>query len=279
VQANIDFADERDAMQKFRTGMRLAPVMNAIFANSCVVDGSTAKHLSFRGHVWTDTDRARCGMLRFAWDPGAGFEAYVDWALGVPVYFFLRDGRYTRDVTGVPFRKLLGGMPGLPRPNLDDWNLHLTTLFPEVRLKGFLEFRSTDSQPARTLLAPAALVKGAFYDADCLDAAWDLVKTWTFEECLDLAREATRGALRARIRRIGLREIATELGRIAATGLVRQGQKDERGRDEAIYLDPMLEMVAEGLSPADVTARHWTGEWNQDLAKLVAGAELTADLP
>jgi glutamate--cysteine ligase len=279
VQANIDFADERDAMLKFRTGMRLAPVMNAIFANSCVVDGEPSRHLSFRGHVWTDTDRARCGLLRFAWDDSAGFESYVEWALDVPVYFLLRDGHYTRDVTGIPFRRLLAGAPGLPRPNLDDWNLHLTTLFPEVRLKSFIEFRSTDAQPARTLLGPAALVKGLFYDADCLAAAWDMGKGWSFEECLDLSHEATQGALAARVRKISLREIARELLVIALEGLRRQDRRDERGRTEGVYLEPTAEMVAEGSCPANLTAKLWAGDAPRRLESLVAGSELDAGLP
>jgi len=279
VQANIDFADERDAMLKFRTGMRLAPLMNAIFANSCIVDGEPSRHLSFRGHVWTDTDRARCGMLRLAWDEGAGFEAYVQWALDVPVYFLLRDGHYTRDVTGIPFRRLLQGVSGLPRPNFDDWNLHLTTLFPEVRLKGFIEFRSTDAQPARTLLGPAALVKGLFYEADCLGAAWDVVKSWSFDECVDLASEATREGLSARMRRIQLRELALEVGTIAAEGLRRLDQRDDRGRNETVYLEPTFELISQGLSPANLTSRRWVGDWNRRMERLVAGSELQDDLP
>jgi glutamate--cysteine ligase len=279
VQANIDFADERDAMRKFRTGMRLAPVMNAIFANSSVVEGVVSPHLSFRGHVWTDTDRARCGLLRFAWDEGAGFESYVRWALDVPVYFLLRDGRYTREETGIPFRRLLDGVPGKRRPNLDDWNLHLTTLFPEVRLKGFIEFRSTDSQPARSLLAPAALVKGLFYEPDCLDAAWDMVKSWTFDECVELAADVTRRALGARMRRIGLREMAAELGKVAAEGLRRQEGMDERGRDETVYLEPCLETIASGTTPAELVARRWRDEWNLDPRALVDATRLRAELP
>ena len=279
VQANIDFADERDAMLKFRTGMRLAPLMNAIFANSCVVDGDLSRHLSFRGHVWSDTDASRCGLLEFAWDETAGFESYVTWAMNVPVYFLLRDGHYTRDVTGIPFRRLLQGVPGLPRPNLDDWNLHLTTLFPEVRLKGFIEFRSTDAQGARTLLGPAALVKGLYYDADCLAAAWDLGKSWTFAECAELARQATRGGLAAKIRRLSLRELARELGAIALEGLRRQDCRDEQGRTEAVYLEPTLEMVSRGLSPADVTAREWRGATGHRMAALLQAGRLTPDLP
>jgi len=279
VQANIDFADERDAMLKFRTGMRLAPLMNAIFANSCIVDGALSPYLSFRGHVWTDTDRARCGMLRLAWDEGAGFETYVRWALDVPVYFLLRDGHYTRNVAGIPFRRLLDGVAGLPRPNFDDWHLHLTTLFPEVRLKGFIEFRSTDAQPARTLLAPPALVKGLFYEPDCLAAAWDVVKSWSYDECVDLASSAVREGLAARMRRIQLREFAAELGSIASEGLRRLDRRDERGRNEAVYLEPTLELIAQGISPADQTSKQWMGEWNRQLERLVAGSELKNDLP
>jgi glutamate--cysteine ligase len=279
VQANIDFADERDAMLKFRTGMRLAPVMNAIFANSCVVDGSLSRYLSFRGHVWTDTDRARCGLLRFAWDDGAGFESYVQWALDVPVYFLLRDGRYTRDVTGIPFRRLLEGVSGFPRPNLDDWNLHLTTLFPEVRLKGFIEFRSTDAQPARTLLAPAALVKGLFYEPDCLAATWDVVKSWGFDECVELAVDASREALAARMRRIALREIASELGSIAREGLRRQDRRDEQGRTEVVYLEPTLEMIGQGVSPASLDAKRWKSQPEGQLRRLIEEAPLVPELP
>jgi glutamate--cysteine ligase len=279
VQANIDFADERDAMLKFRTGMRLAPVMNAIFANSSIVDGAPADYASFRGHVWTDTDRARCGLLRFAWDDTAGFESYVQWALDVPVYFFLRDGHYTRDVTGIPFRALLDGVRGLPRPNFDDWNLHLTTLFPEVRLKGFIEFRSTDAQPARTLLGPAALVKGLFYESDCLAAAWDMVRSWSFDECVELYRDVVRGGLQARMRRIAVQELAAELGSIAAEGLRRQDRRDERGRTEALYLEPSLELIAHGQWPGSSTMRDWTGSWNRQTGSLVAGSELRDEIP
>jgi glutamate--cysteine ligase len=167
----------------------------------------------------------------------------------------------------------------LARPNLDDWNLHLTTLFPEVRLKGFIEFRSTDSQPARTLLAPAALVKGLFYESDCLEAAWDMVKSWRFEECLELSCEAPRRGLAARMRRIPLRELAVELGSIAAAGLRRQGQKDERGRDESVYLEPTLEQLAAGITPADLVAQKWKGEWGAEISRLVDGTRLDLDLP
>jgi glutamate--cysteine ligase len=144
VQANIDYADEADAMRKLRIGMATAPIVNAIFANSCISENRLNGQLSYRGYIWTDTDRARCGLLPFAFRPGASFRDYVDWALDVPLYFVLRGGRYRTEVTGVPFRRFLDtGLDG-QRATLDDWRLHLTTLFPEVRLKGYIELRSAD---------------------------------------------------------------------------------------------------------------------------------------
>src|SRR5258706_10109815 len=186
VQANIDFESERDAIQKLRIGMGVAPIVNAIFANSPLVDGDLSGHLSFRGHVWTDTDRARCGLLPFAFRDDANFADYVAWALDVPMYFILRDGRYVTQVTGVPFRRFLAdGWQGEPA-TLDDWSLHLTTLFPEVRLKGFIEFRSADSQPPARVLALPALAKGLFYTEDCQQAGLDLVRRWSFDQVREL---------------------------------------------------------------------------------------------
>src|SRR5713101_6475925 len=162
VQANIDYADEGDAMRKLRVGMGLSPLLNAMFANSSVSDGDLNRYMSFRGHVWTATDAARCGLLRFAFRDGAGFADYVEWALDVPLYFILRGGRYQTAVTGAPFRRFLVEGAGGERATLDDWNLHLTTLFPEVRLKGYIELRSADSQPPERMLALPALGRAAF---------------------------------------------------------------------------------------------------------------------
>src|SRR5881396_1490472 len=144
VQANIDYGDEQDAMLKLRVGMGIAPLVNAMFANSSISDGGLNGYMSFRGHIWTDTDRARCGLLPFVFRAGAGFADYVEWALDVPLYFILRGGRYRTEVTGIPFRRFLAEGAAGERATLDDWNLHLTTLFPEVRLKGYIEIRSAD---------------------------------------------------------------------------------------------------------------------------------------
>jgi len=278
VQANIDYVDERDAMRKLRVGMGIAPLVNAMFANSSVSDGDLNGYMSFRGHIWTDTDNARCGLLPFAFRDGATFADYVDWALDVPLYFLLRDGRYVTGVTGIPFRRFLAEGAAGERATLDDWNLHLTTLFPEVRLKGYIELRSADSQPPERMLALPALVKGVFYTDDCLDAARDLVKRWSFEETRSLYRDVHREALQARYRGIQVLEFARELYAIAEEGLRRQAALGEAGRDERIYLERMGEQLAMGRSPARVIAEKWKDEWEWDrrIERLIEYAEYGA---
>jgi glutamate--cysteine ligase len=258
VQANIDYADERDAMRKLRLGMATSPIVNAVFANSCISEGGVNGQLSFRGHIWTDTDRARCGLLPFAFRADASFADYVSWALDVPLYFVLRKDRYRTEVTGVPFRRFLDtGLDGEPA-TLDDWRLHLTTLFPEVRLKGYLEIRSADSQPPDRVLAVPALVKGMLHETDCLDAVDDLVKRWSFDECTALYRDVTRGGMRARMKGIPVLDLARELYTIAEVGLRRQKEVDAEGRDERVYLDPIREYLSAGRSPAEMTLERWS---------------------
>jgi glutamate--cysteine ligase len=276
VQANIDYADERDAMMKFRVGMGIAPLVNAIFATSSISEGRLNGYMSYRGHIWTDTDNARCGLLPFAFRDGAGFDEYVQWALDVPLYFILRGGRYQTSVTGVPFRRFLAEGAAGERATLDDWNLHLTTLFPEVRLKGYIELRSADSQPPERMLALPALVKGVFYTADCLDAAWDLVKGWGFEERVALYRDVHREALLARFHGIKVLELARELYGIAEEGLRRQAALDAGGHDERMYLERMGEQLAAGRSPARVIAEKWNGEWDRRVQRLIEFAEYRA---
>ena len=278
VQVNIDYANELDAMRKLRVGMALSPLLNAMFANSSVSDGDLNGYMSFRGHVWTDTDRARCGLLPLVFREGAGFLDYVQWALDVPLYFILRRGRYLTAVTGMPFRRFLAEGAEGERATLDDWNLHLTTLFPEVRLKGYIELRAADSQPPERVLALPALVKGVFHEADCLDAAEDLVKPWSHEECLTMYRDVHREALQARVRGVRVLELARELYAIAEEGLRRQRALDDTGQDERIYLEHLGEQLALGRSPARVAAEAWTREWDvaRRVERLLAAAELRA---
>jgi glutamate--cysteine ligase len=276
VQANIDYADEADAMRKLRIGMASAPIVNAIFANSCISENRLNGQLSYRGYIWTDTDRARCGLLPFAFRSGASFRDYVDWALDVPLYFVLRGGRYRTEVTGVPFRRFLDtGLHG-QRATLDDWRLHLTTLFPEVRLKGYIELRSADSQPPGRVLGLPALVKGVFYEPDCLDAADDLVKRWSFSDCSSLYADVTRSSMKARLKGIPVLELARELGSIAEEGLRRQAVLDGEGRDERLYLEPVRELLSAGRSPAQVIAERWSGPWKEQVAPLVADSGFPA---
>jgi glutamate--cysteine ligase len=269
VQANVDYADERDAMRKLRVGMAAAPIVNAMFANSCVAEGRLNGQMSYRGHVWTDTDRARCGLLPFAFRADATFADYVAWALEVPLYFVLRDGQYRTEVTGVPFRRFLEtGLDGGPA-TLDDWRLHLTTLFPEVRLKGYLELRSADSQPPSRVLAVPALVKGLFHEPDCLDAAEDLVKRWSFDACVALYRDVTRSGMSARMKGIAVTELARELYGIADEGLRRQKELDGEGRDERAYLEPIREFVARGRSAAEAAAERWSKTLDRQVERLL----------
>ena len=276
VQVNIDYADEPDAMRKFRTAQGIAPLLNAMFANSPISDGAPNGFRSFRGHVWTDTDRARCGLLSWAFRDDASLAHYVEWALDVPCYFILRNGRYLTSVTGVPFRRFLADGAGGERATLDDWNLHLTTLFPEVRLKGYLELRSTDSQPPDRVLALPALARGLFYEPDCLGAAWDLVKRWSYEDVVALYADVTRTALRARHRGIEVLELARELFVIAEEGLRRLGERDARGNDERVYLQGLGELLAAGRCPADLLLEQWSGKWEQRPDRLIAGTTFDA---
>ena len=268
VQANFDFGDERDAMRKFRGAMGLAPLISAMFANSSISEGRTNGFMTLRGHIWTDTDNARSGMLPFAFSPHAGIEDYVEYALDVPMYFVIRDGRYV-DLTGVKFRDFLRtGYQGTPA-TIDDWALHLTTLFPEVRLKRYLEVRSADSQPPEMMLALPALMKGVLYEDDSLDAAWDLVRPWSWEERLAIWGAAHREGLRAKIRGILLAELAQELLAIAASGLKRQAQTNERGDDENVYLERLVELVRYGKSNGRLLAERWAGAWHGDIQQLI----------
>ena len=269
VQANIDFLDEKDAMAKFRAGMGLAPVLIAMFANSPISDGQLNGYRSFREHIWTDTDRSRQGLLKFAFDPDAGFADYVEYALDVPMYFIIRHHDYV-DMTGITFRQFLQYGHNGERATIEDWADHLTTLFPETRIKRYIEVRSVDSQPPDLMPALSALIKGAFYDNDCLQAAWDLVKGWSWDERMQVYLDSHEHALAARVRRYSLLDLAKELLEIAWEGLRRQNVVNDLGDDETVYLKPLKALVDQGKCPADILVDKWEGELRQDIKKLIA---------
>jgi glutamate--cysteine ligase len=225
--------------------------------------------MTLRGHIWTDTDSARSGVLRFALAERASFDDYVEYALDVPTYFVIRGGDYV-DLTGTTFRHFLQHGHAGERATMTDWALHLTTLFPEVRLKRYLEVRSADSQPTEMMLALPALMKGILYEADSLDAAWDLVRRWSWEERLTAYNDAHRDGLLAKVRGIPLAELARELTAIARSGLERQGRVNARGESESIYLERLEDLARHGKSQGRLLAERWEGEWHRDVGKLIA---------
>jgi glutamate--cysteine ligase len=268
VQANIDFDSQRDAMAKLRLGMGLSPILTAAFANSSISEGRLNGYMSYRQHIWTDTDRDRSGLLPFVFSPDAGFEDYVEWALDVPMYFIHRDGKFI-DLTGMPFREFVKHGAAGHHATMADWQLHLTTLFPETRLKTYIELRSVDSQPPERMLALPALVKGVFYDDDCMLGAWDLVKSWSWSERLEIYDASHKEALSARIRGIPLLDLARELSAIARVGLERQNVRNGRGENETIYLDAFDRQLALRCSPADILAQRWQTEWEERIDRLI----------
>jgi glutamate--cysteine ligase len=276
VQTNLDFSDEADMVKKLRVGLALQPVATALFANSPFVDGRDSGYLSFRSHVWLDTDAARTGMLPFAFDAGMGFERYVDYALDVPMYFVIRHHRYI-DTAGESFRAFLEGrLPQLPgeKPTIVDWENHLSTLFPEVRLKQFLEMRGADMGSAAHVVALPAFWVGLLYDGAALDAAWDLVKGWSAEERQELRNAVPRTALSTPFRRGTVFDLAREAVAIATAGLVNRNRLDAHGDNEAIHLAPLEQTLRDRKTPAERWLDLYRGEWAGDLTRIFAAAEL-----
>jgi len=263
VQVNLDFADEADMVEKFRVSLALQPVATALFANSPFTEGKPNGFLSLRSHVWTDTDPDRCGILPFVFEPGMGFERYVDHVLDVPMYFVYRDGQYI-DASGQSFRDFMAGrLPALPGevPTTSDWQDHLTTLFPEVRLKRFLEMRGADGGPWWRLCALPALWVGLLYDGDAQSAAWDLVKDWTAAEHDQLRAAVPRQALKAPFRGGTVQDIAKVMLKIADAGLKRRARDLMYIADESHFLSPLMEIAESGHTPAERALEAFHGRW------------------
>ena len=267
IQVNLDFGGEADMVKKFRVSLALQPIATALFAASPFKEGKPNGYKSLRSEVWRDTDRNRTGMLPFVFEPGMSFDRYTEYALDVPMYFVYRDGRYI-DVAGSSFRDFLEGrLPQMPgeRPTLDDWSDHLTTLFPEVRMKRFLEMRGADGGRWRRICGLPAFWVGLLYDQTALDAAWDLVKDWTAEERQELRDAVPAAALDARFRRGYVRDIAAEAVAIARTGLRGRNRRNSKDQDETIHLAFVEETVATGRTPADDLLQRYAGPWQQDI--------------
>jgi glutamate--cysteine ligase len=271
IQTNLDYASEADMVQKFRVSLALQPLATALFASSPFTDGKPNGYLSYRSHIWTDTDPARTGMLPFVFDEGFGYDRYVDYMLDVPMYFVFRDGKYI-NAAGQSFRDFMKGeLPALPGelPRLSDWTDHQSTAFPEVRLKSFLEMRGADGGPWNRICALPALWVGLLYDQGALDAAWDVVKDWSIEEQQALRDAVPRDGLRAAAPGGGtVGELATRVLDIAADGLAARGEVNSMGDNEVGFLEPLRRIAARGKSPADDLLDSYHGAWNGDLSHL-----------
>lgn len=272
VQVNLDFASEADMVQKMRVALALQPVATALFANSPFLDGKPNGMKSWRAHIWQNLDAARTGMLPFVFEEGFGYEAWVDYVLDVPMYFVYRDGKYI-DALGQSFRDFLKGqLPALPGevPTLSDWADHMTTVFPEARVKKYIEMRGADGGPWRRLCALPALWVGLTYDQGALDAAWDLVKGWDAETREALRRSAGRDGLQAQAGGVRMHDLAREVLAIAEGGLKARARSGNDGLvpDETHFLNALKESVDSGKVPADELLEKYRGAWNGDLTRI-----------
>ena len=272
IQVNLDFANEADMVKKLRVSLALQPLATALFASSPFTEGKPNGFKSLRSGIWRDTDGNRTGMLPFAFEDGMGYERYADYALDVPMYFVYRDGEYI-DVAGASFRKFLeGGLEQLPGelPTIEDWSDHLTTLFPEVRLKRFLEMRGADGGPWRRICGLPAFWVGLLYDPAALEAAWQLVKDWTAEERQTLRNQVPELALATPLRGGTLRDVARDVVAISADSLKARRRLNSKGEDETMFLEFAEEVVASGQVPADELLAKLDKSWGGDMRRIYA---------
>jgi glutamate--cysteine ligase len=271
IQTNLDYASEADMVKKFRVSLALQPLATALFANSPFKEGKPTGYKSYRSHIWTDTDPHRTGMLPFVFEDGFGYERYADYMLDVPMYFAFRDGGYV-DAAGLSFKDFMAGklsvLPG-EKPSQSDWVDHLSTAFPEVRLKSFLEMRGADGGPWGTICALPAFWVGLLYDDQALDAAWDEVKHWTVEDHHRIREQVPRLALETTgPRGRSFQELGSRILDIAHTGLAARQRLNAAGDDETGYLEPLREIVASGKTSADRLLERYHGAWNGDVSKI-----------
>lgn len=271
IQVNLDYSSEIDMVQKFRVGLALQPLATALFANSPLLEGKPNGYLSYRSHIWSDTDPQRTGMLPFVFDDDFGYERYVDYMLDVPMYFVYRDGQYI-DAAGLSFKDFLKGelsiLPG-EKPTKSDWEDHLSTAFPEVRLKSFLEMRGADGGPWNQICALPAFWTGLLYDQSSLDAAWDLVKNWSMAEREKLRNDVPKLGLKAIIPDgRTLQAFAQEILNISSKGLANRARLNSSGDNEVGFLDSLQAIAASGKTPADQLLEKFNGEWNGDINKI-----------
>ena len=270
VQVNLDFASETDMVEKFRISLALQPLATALFANSPLKEGRPNGFRSLRSHVWTDTDPDRCGMLPFVFEDGMGFERWLDHVLDVPMYFVRRDGNYI-NAAGQSFRDFMKGeLPALPGelPTMEDWKDHMTTLFPEVRLKTFLEMRGADGGPWSRLCALPALWVGLLYDSEAQNEAAALVKEWSLDDMASMRDNAPMMGLATEINGRSFQDLAKQVLAIADKGLKNRARLSTGGESEQGFLNALWESAETGLTPADRVLEDLNGPWGGDVNRI-----------
>ena len=268
VQANFDYQDEADMANKLRMAMGVSPIVSAVFANSSLSEGKANGFISRRLHAWSHTDPDRTGLLPMVFEPGFGYRRYVEWALDVPMFFVVRGDHY-EPAEGMTFRQFMKRGRAELRPTLADFDRHLATLFPEVRLKHIIEVRGADAVPPGLTCSLPALWKGLLYDADAREAAWELVRGSSQEEREAARADVARRGLAAHFAGRPVLGIAREVAEIAREGLRRIGHAGRRDPDESSYLDPLFEQLELGVSPGQIVLERWEGEWQRSLGRLI----------
>ena len=270
IQVNLDYSRESDMIKKFKVSLALQPIATALFANSPFLDGNLTGYNSFRSHIWTDTDPDRTGMLPFVFDGEMSYEKYVDYALKVPMYFIYRDGNYL-DVSGSSFEDFLNGdLDELPneKPNIIDWENHLTTIFPEVRLKSFLEMRGADGGSFESVCALSSFWVGLLYDSESLDSSFDLIKDFNIKQLQELRIEVAKNGLHSIIGGIEIQEIAKKVLMLSREGLRNRNILNENGDSEEIFLDPLQKILSSGKSSSDDLIQKFSNNWNKNLVNM-----------
>ena len=270
IQVNLDYSSESDMIKKFKVSLALQPIATALFANSPFLDGNLTGYNSFRSHIWTDTDPDRTGMLPFVFDGEMSYEKYVDYALKVPMYFIYRDGNYL-DVSGSSFEDFLNGdLDELPneKPNIIDWENHLTTIFPEVRLKSFLEMRGADGGSFESVCALSSFWVGLLYDSESLDSSFDLIKDFNIKQLQELRIEVAKNGLHSIIGGIEIQEIAKKVLKLSREGLRNRNILNENGDSEEIFLDPLQKILSSGKSSSDDLIKKFSNNWNKNLVNM-----------
>jgi glutamate--cysteine ligase len=270
IQVNLDYSSESDMIKKFKVSLALQPIATALFANSPFLDGNLTGYNSFRSHIWTDTDPDRTGMLPFVFDGEMSYEKYVDYALKVPMYFIYRDGNYF-DVSGSSFEDFLNGdLDELPneKPNIIDWENHLTTIFPEVRLKSFLEMRGADGGSFESVCALSSFWVGLLYDSESLDSSFNLIKDFNIKQLQELRIEVAKNGLHSIIEGIEIQEIAKKVLMLSREGLRNRNILNENGDSEEIFLDPLQKILSSGKSSSDDLIKKFSNNWNKNLVNM-----------